>query len=140
MYSSASGTAALTARRSFSRAARCAEPNGSRYSSMVRGWADMGSVLPPRGFLDVRARIGRLAARLAMVDLDPADAFGRVDRLLAERRLGDPDRDQRAVHRAPGPVGGAVDLFLDRRQNFFGVRVADRARIVPQAGAEDAVA
>ena len=57
-----------------------------------------------RSLLDVRDGVGCLAVRLSVVNLDLADAPGRVDRLLAQRRFEDTDRDECAVHRVPGPV------------------------------------
>src|SRR5436190_16903369 len=90
--------------------------------------------------LDIGGRIGRLAIRLAVIDLDLADAPGRFDSFLAERRLVHTDRDKRQVHRVPRPVRGTVDFFLDRREYLFSIRVADRARIVLQAHAEEFVA
>src|SRR5258705_10064187 len=61
-------------------------------------WLWLRAVFSLRSLLDVRGRVGRLAVRLSVVNLDLADAPGRGDRLLAERRLEDPDGDERAVH------------------------------------------
>ena len=75
-----------------------------------------------------------------MVDINLADALCGINSLVPARRFEDSDRDERAVHRVPGPVRGSVYLVLDGLEDFPGIGVTEGVGLVLQDGAKDAVA